>query len=194
MHRCSRHSPRLKSVPAAFVCLGLGLLVLGACQKMAGEGRYKPYEASSFFSDGQSARPIVSGTLPIGSYLPSDPAASGRAEGELLVDIPIALEDALLGRGRERFHIYCAPCHGAAGEGDGPIVQHGFPQPPSLLSGVLADVPAGYLYVVISEGSGAMPNYDKQIPIPDRWAIVAAVRSMQEARALQPASTPEEQQ
>ncbi|HSJ54651.1 MAG TPA: cytochrome c [Anaerolineae bacterium] len=160
---------------------------------MAGEGRLKPFEASDYFPDGQSARTIVSGTLPLGSYPPGDPVASGRADGDLLDEVPIALDDQVLGWGRERFNIYCAPCHGPSGMGDGTVAQHGFPQPPSLLSDALRQVPVGYLFVVITEGRGAMPDYDGQIPPLDRWAIAAAVRSIQEAGASQPQATPEGQ-
>ncbi|HSJ55468.1 MAG TPA: cytochrome c [Anaerolineae bacterium] len=160
---------------------------------MADQGRTKPFEASAFFANGQSARPIVSGTLPLGSFLPGDPVASGRADGELLDELPIAVDDQTLARGWERFNIYCAPCHGADGAGDGPIVQHGFPEPPPLLTDELHQVPAGHLYVVISEGSGAMPDYDVQIPPLDRWAIVAALRSMQAAGTPPPQPTPADQ-
>ena len=167
----------------------LGILLLAACQKMAGEGRYKPLEASDFFADGQSARPIVSGTLPLDAYLPGDPIESGRANGELLADVPVPVDDRVLERGRERFNIYCAPCHHAAGTGNGPVVRRGFPPAPTLLSNALRQAPAGHLYVVIKEGSGSMPNYDIQIPPLDRWAIVAALRSMQDALAPAPQPT-----
>jgi mono/diheme cytochrome c family protein len=165
-------------------CVAAALLVvltLAGCQKMAGEGRYKPLEASESFADGMSARQIVSGTLPLDAYLPGEPVASGRAGGELLTEVPISVDGEVLAHGQERFVIYCIPCHGAGGHGDGTVVQHGFPPPPPLLSEGLRQVPVGHLYVVISEGVGAMPNYDIQIPPLDRWAIVAALRSMQDA-------------
>ena len=92
------------------------------------------------------------------------------------------LDDRLIKRGQQRFNIYCSVCHGQTGEGNGMVVQRGFRQPPTFHSDRLRGMPVGYFYDVITQGFGAMPSYRKQVPVADRWAIVAYVRALQLSR------------
>jgi mono/diheme cytochrome c family protein len=86
---------------------------------------------------------------------------------------------ALLERGRERFNIYCAPCHGRAGVGDGMVVQRGMPRPPSLHDERLRAAPDQHVFDVITRGYGVMYSYAMRVQPPDRWAIVAYIRALQ---------------
>jgi len=92
---------------------------------------------------------------------------------------PLDLTPALLARGRNRFDIYCAPCHSRAGDGDGMIVRRGFPRPPSYHIDRLRNAPDGHFYQVISNGYGVMYPYGDRIDPDDRWAIVAYIRALQ---------------
>jgi mono/diheme cytochrome c family protein len=92
---------------------------------------------------------------------------------------PFEVTEEVLWRGQERYNIYCMPCHGHVGDGDGMIVRRGFPAPPSLHINRLREAPAGHLFDVITNGWGAMPPYNHQIPPRDRWAIVAYLRALQ---------------
>src|SRR2546425_12939422 len=92
---------------------------------------------------------------------------------------PIAVTRQVLDRGQERFNIYCSPCHGRLGMGNGMIVQRGYRRPPSLHTERLREAPPGYLFDVISNGFGAMPDYAAQISPQDRWAIIGYIRALQ---------------
>lgn len=148
---------------------------------MADQPRYEPFEASAFFADGASARPPVPGTVPRGSL--EDPAlTTGRTNEGLVSRSPVPVTMDLLRRGRERFNIYCAPCHGRIGRGEGMIVQRGFPQPRTFHDPRLRHVPDGHLFDVITNGLGKMPAYGDLVPAPDRWAIVSYVRALQRSQ------------
>jgi mono/diheme cytochrome c family protein len=155
------------------------VLVLGCSeQDMVIQPKFKPYQESAFFADGQSSRPIVAGTIAQGQLL--DPVYATGKSGDLLVDkVPIKVDLALLGRGQQRYNIYCSPCHSRSGDGRGMIVQRGFPPPPSFHEQRLLDAPEGHYFHVISNGYGAMYSYASRIAIDDRWAIVAYIRALQ---------------
>ena len=160
---------------AALVCVTL------ACrQDMHDQPRYKPLAKTDFFGDAQrSARPRVPGTVARG-HLPGDPAVeTGKAGTAFVAAVPVPIDFALLARGRQRYGIYCAPCHGQVGRGDGMIVRRGYRPPPSFHIDRLRAQPAGYYFDVITAGFGAMPDYAAQVTVPDRWAIVAYVRALQ---------------
>ncbi|MFO0927770.1 MAG: cytochrome c [Gemmataceae bacterium] len=173
--------------------LGVGLLLLPACaQQMADHAGYKPLSASDFFTDGRSARPVVAGTVARGQLHSDRALYDGRdAAGELVTQYPIEVSKPVLERGRERYNVFCSVCHGLTGHGDGRVVKRGFTVPPNYvtdlsrgykLRGVdkkLIDVPVGYIFEVITKGYGAMPDHAAQIPVPDRWAIVAYVQALQ---------------
>jgi mono/diheme cytochrome c family protein len=158
--------------------LCLSLLVCGCGLSMTQQRKYKTYAPSTFWADGASARP-----LPDGVVTETDLAAAGAT--------PPEASPALLARGRERFGIYCAPCHGLAGDADGIIVAHGFPKPPSLHSEKLLAAPAQHFYDVITKGDGVMYSYSDRVEPHDRWAIVAYIRALQLSRRAVIAEVPE---
>jgi mono/diheme cytochrome c family protein len=85
----------------------------------------------------------------------------------------------MMERGRERFNVFCSPCHGRTGQGNGVVVQRGFRAPPSYHEDRLRNAPVGYFFDVMTHGFGAMPDYASQVPVPDRWAIAAYIRALQ---------------
>ena len=158
-----------------------GLVLLGSCrQDMHDQPKYKPFAASSFWPDQRSARPIVDGTVARGKLKTDTRLWKGRAsDGSFVTELPVPVTKALLERGQQRFNIYCTPCHGRAGDGEGMVVQRGFKHPPTYHSDKLRQQPVGYIYDVISNGFGAMVSYSSRIPMEDRWAIAAYVRVLQ---------------
>jgi mono/diheme cytochrome c family protein len=216
-----------------FYCLMLAAYCLGfsaACrQDMQDQPRYEAYEASKFFKDGLSSRPLVAGTVPRG-YLREDtqlytgkktPGGSGGAAasqnqagrvatssggantpagtqgaagaatgtqaatsgGNMFPDdvetFPFPVTQEVLDRGQKRYQIFCSVCHGATGAGDGMIVRRGYKQPPSYYTETLRGAPVGHFFDVITNGWGSMPSYAQQVPVQDRWAIVAYIRALQ---------------
>lgn len=208
--------------------VALACVAAGCRQKMAEQPSYRPLEPSSFFGDGQSARPLPAGTIARGhmeseidryahrqdanaaaswagiiasanasafSMLPAVRAVIARqamAQYEERFPFPVTAE--ALERGRERYAIFCAVCHGSTGDGDGPIVQRGYTRPPSFHSSwsrglklrgarvPLRDVPAGYYFEVATKGFGAMPDYSTELSPADRWRVIAYIRALQLSR------------
>jgi mono/diheme cytochrome c family protein len=118
--------------------------------------------------------------------------ASAAAAGEAndAQDFPFPVTEEVLERGRERFEIFCAMCHGFTGEGDGMIVRRGFRKPPSYHEDRLRQARVGYFFRVMTEGFGAMPSYRSQVPVQDRWAIAAYIRALQLSFMNQTQSAP----
>jgi mono/diheme cytochrome c family protein len=156
-----------------------GLFVLGCRHDMQDQPRYEPNSPSQFFPDGTSVRPLVEGVVARGSLVESPAIEDGTVDGKPIAQIPVAVDLPLLRRGRERYGIYCAPCHGGLGGGDGMIVQRGYRRPPSFHDERLRSMPDGHFYDVIARGFGVMPSYRAQVRTHDRWAIVAYIRALQ---------------
>ena len=155
-------------------------LLFAACQQdMANQPRPKPLAASSFFKDGRASRPPVPGTVARGQLREDDHLYTGRVNGELATTFPFAVNRAVMERGRDRYGIYCTPCHGSLGDGRGMIVVRGMKQPPSLHIDRLRESPPGHFFDVMTNGLGAMQDYSAQIHVEDRWAIVAYIRALQ---------------
>lgn len=146
---------------------------------MRDQPRYEALEASTFFANGQSARPRVEGTIARGQLHENEPFHTGRDGDQFVSEIPSKIDRTLLLRGQERFNIYCAVCHARTGNGDGMIVRRGFRRPPSFHVQRLQDAPVGHFFDVMTNGFGAMPSYRVQVPPADRWAIVAYIRVLQ---------------
>jgi mono/diheme cytochrome c family protein len=161
--------------------LALSLVVLsGACrQDMHDQPKATAYKRSDFFADQRSARPLVEGTIARGYLNEDELLYTGRVGGQPATVFPFGVDEALMRRGRERFDIYCSPCHGLTGEGDGMIVQRGYRRPPSFHTDRLRQAPPGHLFDVITSGFGAMPDYAAQIAVRDRWLIAAYIRALQ---------------
>jgi len=164
--------------------LALVLLVaaVGCRQDMHDQPKYKPLRESTFFPDGRASRPLVPGTVARGHLHDDTATATGKRGEAWLADPPTPITQALLARGRERYDIYCSPCHDRVGTGQGMIVRRGFKRPPSFHIDRLRAIQAGYLFDVVGNGFGAMPGYAPQIPVEDRWAIVAYLRALQRSQ------------
>jgi len=169
---------------AAIVCLA-------ACrQDMHDQPKYKPLRRSAFFPDGRASRPVVAGTIPRGG-LALDAARTTGKVGKDYAPNPLPRTAATFQRGRERYDIYCAPCHDRAGTGNGMIVERGFKPPPTFHQERLRAVADGYLFETMTEGFGVMPSHAAQIPVDDRWAIAAWVRVLQRSQDATLADVPD---
>lgn len=156
------------------------LVALTGCrQDMADRVRQKPLEASRFFADGAASRPLPEHVVARGQLRDDAHLFTGRVDGQLVTTMPAPVTRAQVERGKERFDIYCAVCHGRTGEGYGVIVQRGFPRPPSFHIDRLRDAPVGHYYEVITNGFGVMYSYASRVSPEDRWAIVSYIRALQ---------------
>ena len=155
-------------------------MTLAACRSdMHVQPRYKPLDGSSFFDDGRSARPIIPDTVARGHLRVAERLYAGKAGGEPVVAFPFPVTRQDVERGRERFNIYCSPCHGRVGDGQGMIVQRGFSAPPSYHIDRLRKARVGHFFDVITNGYGKMYSYASRVTPEDRWRIVAYIRALQ---------------
>jgi mono/diheme cytochrome c family protein len=160
--------------------LGVAAVFATGCrQDMHDSPRYRPFRFSAFYANGSSARPLVAGTVARGHLDEDTHLYQGKVDGQPATSFPFPITRELLDRGQERFNIYCSPCHGRTGEGNGMVVQRGYRQAASYHIDRLRDAPVGYLFDVVTNGFGVMPDYKAQIPPEDRWLIVAYVRALQ---------------
>ncbi len=146
---------------------------------------FQPQELNSFFANDAAMRRPVPGAVPRGFLREDTRFYFGRTEAGALVDeIPVPMSMELLERGRERYDIFCSVCHGRSGDGSGIIMTggYGYTPAPTYHSERLRTVSDGYMYDVISNGVRNMPGYGAQIPVADRWAIVAYVRALQQSQ------------
>lgn len=179
----ARRPGGLRQTAWALAIAAIALFSAGCRQDMHNQPKYIPLRPSDFFGDGRSQRPMIEGTVARG-HLDDDAAFyTGRGpDGNYLNTFPFAVTNDVMERGQQRFNIYCAPCHDRLGNGDGKIVRRGYRHPPSYHIDRLRQVPNGYIFDVITNGFGAMPDYSAQIQPADRWAIVAYVRALQLAQ------------
>jgi mono/diheme cytochrome c family protein len=181
--------------PGATWSLLLLSLVLNACrQDMYNQPRTKTYSATEFFADGTSARPLPAHTIEYHGARANEAFYTGLTNNVLVAAMPLPVTPQLLERGRERFDIYCAVCHGATGEGNGEIVQRGFPAPPTYHSDRLRNAPIGHFYDVITNGYGVMYSYASRVEPNDRWAIAAYIRALQLSQHASAADLPPNEQ
>jgi mono/diheme cytochrome c family protein len=151
-----------------------------ALERMNEQPRYDVYEGSRFFPNGMTMQVPPAGTVARDAIL-DRPLATGRSgAGVYLTTLPVAVTPELLDLGRSRFRIFCGACHGAGGYG-GSIVASNLAErrPPSLRSPAVRSLPAGFLYEVIARGLGRMPSYAAQLPVEQRWAVVAYLKRLQ---------------
>ncbi len=161
--------------------LPIGLLLgLAGCDDMAQQPRADAQEASKFFPDGKVNQRPPAGTV-----------ARGDLAWEAVLAERPPLTTSLMLRGRERFDIYCVPCHGVAGDGNGTVVNRGFPKPPDLSIPRLVTAPDRHIMNVIAHGYGQMYSYAARVLPADRWAIVAYIRALQFSRRAEVADLPE---
>lgn len=161
---------------------------------MDDQPKVRTQTASTFFYDGASMRQPVPGTVAIGGLKEDAAFFTGKgADGQFVATIPRPVDEALLERGRERYEIYCQPCHDARGDGQGILFQRGKVPTATFHQEKILKYSDGQIFDVITNGVGLMPAYRWPIPPADRWAIVAHVRELQrerQARATSAASTP----
>jgi mono/diheme cytochrome c family protein len=184
---------------------------------MQDQPKMKPYRGTTFYSDGLSARQPVEGTVPRGYLRDDTELFTGKKSGTTTASrppdtpagpqpsvgnptgvnaypddvevFPFPVTNETLKRGRERFDIFCSACHGLTGYGDGIIVRRGFRRAASFHDDRLRQAPVGHFFDAITNGWGAMPSYSSQIPVQDRWAIIAYVRALQLSQQPQPPGT-----
>ncbi|MGA2427773.1 MAG: cytochrome c [Candidatus Acidiferrum sp.] len=181
---CIASRSRLLAALCGIACV----LLLAGCslkQDMALQPYNRPLTPSDFFTDGRSERPLVENTV----------ARGALAEDALFVSkesnaFPLPVNQELLERGEGRYKIFCTPCHGLQGDGNGMVAVRGMKHPPSYHQDRLRQSPNGYFYDVITNGFGAMYGYSAQIPPRDRWAIVAYVRALQLSRNAKASELP----
>lgn len=192
--RLCGYKPHLSLVQALTV-LSTSLILLASCAgRMTDQQRYDPLEASTFYSDGKSARDLVPNTVAREQIITDTLRETGLANGAPATNFPFRISEEVLLRGQERYNIYCSPCHGIDGYGDGMIVNRGFTPPPSFHEDRLRNVPPGYIFEVISNGFGAMYSYGDRVPVDDRWAIIAYIRALQRSQHATSADVPAEEQ
>ncbi|MBM4258164.1 MAG: cytochrome c [Deltaproteobacteria bacterium] len=155
------------------------LIATGCRQDMHDQPRFEPLEANNFFSDGRAARPLVTGVVARGTLQEDAHLFTGRVNDEFVTTFPFTITQDVIVRGQERYNIFCSPCHGALGDGEGAIVQRGLKHPPSYHIDRLREAPVGYYFNVITNGFGAMFDYADRVSVRDRWAIIAYIRALQ---------------
>ena len=156
------------------------VVCLTACQKMGQQPSYRPFQPSDLFADGTSARTLPPDVVARDQLHDDAALFTGMLNGQEVDALPFPVTRDVLSRGHDRFSIYCVPCHGLLGDGDGMVVQRGFTPPPSFHTDRLRQAPIGHFFVIMTSGFGAMPSYAAQIPAAtDRWAIAAYIRALQ---------------
>ena len=177
-----------------FACFaGFAFLVAGCRQDMHDQPKYIPLRESTFFADGRSARAPVAGTVARDELHEDVLLYTGKLDGRDATVFPFAVDEKVMARGQERYDIYCSPCHGRTGTGDGMIVRRGYRPPPTLHADRLRLAPVGHFFDVITTGFGAMPDYAAQVRAEDRWAIVAYIRALQLSEHATVADVPADQ-
>jgi len=160
--------------------------------------KYKAQGMGPFFADGRAMRTPPAGTVAQGTLKDDAVYFTGKLPpgqgGALVARSPVPLSRAALERGRERFGIFCAPCHGQTGTGKGIVAGYGLVPPPSFHDDRLRQVADGHLFDVITNGVRTMPSYARQIPVADRWAIVSYVRALQRSQHATLADVPPDAQ
>jgi mono/diheme cytochrome c family protein len=172
-------------------CTAAFAVSIAACnpirQDMANQPKNRPLSPSDFFPDGRSERPLVENTVAHGSIADDELVVSKESNA-----FPLPLSAELLERGRQRYDIFCSPCHGLQGDGNGMAATRGMKHPPSYHQDRLRNSPNGYYFDNITNGFGGMLGYSAQIPPADRWAIVAYIRVLQLSRNAKASDLPAE--
>jgi len=172
------------------VVIAIALTGSACRQDMHDQPKYTPLRSTPFFGDVRSARPLIAGTVAQGQ-LHEDPfLETGKIGNADATVFPFPVDAAVMARGRERFEIFCTPCHGRTGTGDGMIVQRGYRRPPTYHDDRLRNAPIGHFVDVIANGFGAMPDYSDEVNARDRWAIAAYIRALQLSQHAQLADVP----
>ncbi len=197
---------RFNILSSARLGIALALCCVGCSQDMADQPRYDPLEESTFFANGMSSRPSVEGAVARGQLTTDTAFYEGKQAGELVNTVPLRtvaeklnlkgdderLAEQVLEHGQQRFDIYCAPCHGRTGQGNGMVVARGFPAPPSFHIDRLRATRDGHFFDVATRGFGRMNSYAAQVSPEDRWAIVGYIRALQLSQHAEESELPDE--
>jgi mono/diheme cytochrome c family protein len=182
--------------------VGVVLLALGAgaCQgvlpepdfeRMIDQRNYRPYTEAPRFPDDRAMQPPPEGTIDRGRIVGRPALTDGVVAGRYVAVSPISVDGALLARGRDRFELFCAACHGLRGDGISEVARHmELRKPPSLITDEVRAFPPGRVFQVISLGYGLMPSYAAELPVADRWATVAYLGALQLSQAAELATLP----
>ena len=183
----------VRTAAGRVLCLSVVAFAMSACrQDMHDQPKYRPLRGSELFADKRSARPLVEGTVARGTLREDTAFFTGKTAAGFVTELPVPLNAELLARGRSQFQVFCTPCHGQTGRGDGMIVQRGFKAPSSYHVDRLRQMPVGYFYDVITIGFGAMSDYAAQVPPKDRWAIAAYIKTLQLSQYAPASDVPED--
>ncbi|MGA7616910.1 MAG: cytochrome c [Thermoanaerobaculia bacterium] len=160
--------------------LTLCVLATAGCERfMHSQPKFRPLEKTEFFRDHNSSRPIVEDTIPQGHLQLDQKYLTGEANGEHAMSFPFPITMKVLEQGRDRFDIFCAPCHGLEGDGRGMVPRLGFKQPPSYHTDRLRAAPPGHFVHVMTYGYGVMFDYRDRLTPEERWAVAAYIRALQ---------------
>ena len=175
----NKNSSAISAISALILVSAISLFLSACRQDMHDQPKFTPLRESTFFGDARSARPLVAGTVAQGQLHDDPLLETGKTGGADASVFPFAVDANVMSRGRERFDIFCAPCHGRTGAGDGMVVRRGYRRPPSYHDDRLRNAPVGHFIDVMTNGFGAMPEYADQVNARDRWAIAAYIRALQ---------------
>ncbi len=164
---------------ALVLAMAFSVLTHGCRHDMQNQNKVRPYRESVFFPDGSSARPLPAHTVAQGDLRADEAVYTGIRGGRPVADPPFPVTREVLRRGRERFDIFCSPCHGRVGDGRGMIVTRGYKQPTSFHDDRLRQAQVGWFFSVMTQGFGVMPSYAAQVSVADRWAIASYIRALQ---------------
>jgi mono/diheme cytochrome c family protein len=192
-HNVGERATLASPVPV-LVLVAIGAFSAACRQDMHDAPRYEAYEASQSFADSRASRNPPTGTVPRGWLREDEALNTGKVDGQSVDAVPFAITHADLKRGQERFNIYCTPCHGRLGDGNGMVVQRGLRQAASYHQDRLRQERIGYFFDVITNGFGAMQGYAEQVPVRDRWLIASYVRVLQFSQNAAVADVPSDRQ
>jgi cytochrome c553 len=165
---------------SAILYLLFSILVLTGCRRdMFNQQKSNPLRESDFFQDGSASRPIPPHTVARNDLQNDEAFFTGMIGTNLVTTFPIPITREILERGQQRFEISCVPCHGETGEGNGAVVQRGFPAPPSYHIERLRAAPVGHFFDVMTRGYGVMFSQAERVTPEDRWAIAAYIHALQ---------------
>jgi len=182
---------RVGSIGAVLIlltgCEGFASRVYWGFERMIIQPRFSAFGANPFFIDGRAMRPAPEGAIARGTAIEAEEVVTGTAAGQPVDRIPVRLDRAMLERGRSRYDIYCAPCHGILGNSVTPVATRMLLRPPpSLQDPRIRALPPGRVYQTVTRGYGLMPGYEDVLTIGDRWAVVAYVQALQLSQSSQP--------
>ncbi len=154
--------------------------------------KWLPYGKNTFYADGRNMQSPPEGTVAVGLVKEDDAYyRGGEGPDHWVTTNPVKVTADLMERGKDRFTIYCTPCHGQTGVGNGIVIKRGFMVPPNFHDERILTMADGQIFSTISNGARLMPSYGKQIPEEDRWAIVAYIRALQRSQRATISDVPE---